>query len=159
MSFFRRKSPYDIDSSSLDRSRHNADGTRRKTVDEKVSKEGKKLTLLLIFNTLLAILIYFGCAGLGFWPIMLIYVGLAAVLLVAYVIYNRGFALRGVTPEMLPDSMSEDEKRAKLGEAAERQRASRWMMTIVLPLIIAVLFDVVYLYFLKDLIAILQEQL
>ena len=146
MSFFRRKGPYDIDSSSLDRSRHNADGTRRKTVDEKVSQEGKKLTLLLIFNTLLAILIYFGCAGLGFWPIMLIYVGLAAVLLVVYVIYNRGFAARGVTAEMLPDTMTPQQKQEYLDLARLRLKKSRWMLTLLIPILLTIALDMFYLF-------------
>ena len=112
----------------------------------------KKLTLLLILNTLLALLVYFGCVGLGFAPIFFIYVGLAAVLLVVYVIYNRGFVLKGATPEMLSDELSPVEKQAMLDEAALRLRDSRWLLTIIIPLVLTMLVDAIYLFFLEDLL-------
>ncbi|MBO5904451.1 MAG: hypothetical protein J6Q64_03645, partial [Clostridia bacterium] len=83
-----------------------------------VTREGKKLTLLLILNTLLAMVIYFGCVALEFIYMMYVYVGLSAVLFIIYMIYNRGFVLRGATPDMLPDTMSPVEKQAAFDEAA-----------------------------------------
>ena len=115
-----------------------------------VTREGKKLTLLLILNTLLAMVVYFGCVALEFIYMLYIYVGLAAVLFVIYMIYNRGFVLRGATPDMLPDTMSPVEKQAKFDEAARRQHASRWMLTVIIPLVICILIDMIWLFFLED---------
>ena len=117
-----------------------------------VTREGKKLTLLLILNTLLAMVIYFGCVALEFIYMMYVYVGLSAVLFIIYMIYNRGFVLRGATPDMLPDTMSPVEKQAAFDEAARRMRASRWMLTLIIPLVVCILIDMIWLFFLENLL-------
>jgi hypothetical protein len=158
MGLFRKKNSLEIDSSSLDRKapRRNADGTIRRRMAEPMSKEGKKLTYLLVLNTVLAVVVYFVTAQ--FFPYILpIYVGLSALMLLSYVIYNRGFALRGVTPEMLPDTIPLEEKKRRIAEAASRLHASRWVMTVVIPLIVSVLFDILYLNFGKALIEYLDS--
>ncbi len=132
MSFFRR-----------------GDGGRS---SEPLSREGKLLTLRLILNTLLAIVVYFGCVALEFIYMLYIYVGLAAVLFIIYMIYNRGFVMRGATPDMLPDTMSPVEKQAAFDEAARRMRASRWMLTVIIPLVVCILIDMIWLFLLEDLL-------
>lgn len=122
----------------------------RLTSGKGISPETKKLTLLLIFHTLLSFLVYFGCTELGFSPIFFIYVGLIAVLLVIYVVYNRGFVLKNATPQMLSDELSPTEKQAMLDEAARRLRDSRWLLTIIIPLVLTLLIDAIYLFFLED---------
>ena len=117
-----------------------------------VTREGKKLTLLIILNTLLAMVIYFGCVALEFIYMMYVYVGLSAVLFIIYMIYNRGFVLRGATPDMLPDTMSPVEKQAAFDEAARRMRASRWMLTLIIPLVVCILIDMIWLFFLENLL-------
>ena len=152
MSFFRRKGPYDIDPPGPSyRSSRNADGSKRGKANDQMTREGRKLTALLILNTLLAMLIYFGCVALELMFMIYLYLGLAAVLLIVYVVYNRGFALRDVTPDMLPDSLTLEQKQAKLDEAARRLRDSRWLLTVIVPLIITVMFDAIYLFLLRDL--------
>ena len=91
MSLFGKKSPYDVDN----------DGLQRKKTRKPITKEAKKTAMLLLMNTMLALLIYFGCIALGFSAIFFVFITLAAVLLLVYVIYNQGFVLRGATPEML----------------------------------------------------------
>jgi hypothetical protein len=124
----------------------------RKSSDRGVSREGKKLMLLLILNTLLSLLVYFGCVELGFSAIFFVYVGLAAVLLVVYVAYNRGFVLKGATPEMLSDELTPVQKQVMLDSAAARLHDSRWMLTVIIPLVLTLLLDAVYLFFLEDLL-------
>ena len=110
-------------------------------------------------NTLLALLIYFGCIALGFSAIFFVFVTLAAVLLLVYVIYNQGFVLRGATPEMLDESLPVEERQAMIDKAAARYHSSRWMMTVIIPLIVAVLADALYVYFLADLIQLIGDVL
>ncbi|MBR0443574.1 MAG: hypothetical protein IIX15_04465 [Clostridia bacterium] len=117
-----------------------------------VTPEAKKTVLLLILNTLVSFAVYFGCVELGFSPIFFVYVGLTAALLIVYVIYNRGFVLKGATPEMLSDELSPAEKQVMLDRAAARLRDSRWLLTIIIPLVLAMLVDAVYLFFLEDLL-------
>jgi divalent metal cation (Fe/Co/Zn/Cd) transporter len=124
-----------------------------------ITKEAKKTAMLLLMNTMLALLIYFGCIALGFSAIFFVFITLAAVLLLVYVIYNQGFVLRGATPEMLDESLPVEERQAMIDKAAARYSSSRWMMTVIIPLIVAVLADAIYIYFLADLIRLIGDVL
>ena len=77
--------------------------------------------------------------------------GIAAVLVVIYALYNRGFVYRNVTPDMLPDTMSYEQKTAVLDEAKQRMDKSRWMLTLILPFLVAFMLDALYLFVLSDL--------
>ncbi len=149
MSLFGKKSPYDVDN----------DGLQRKKTRKPITKEAKKTAMLLLMNTMLALLIYFGCIALGFSAIFFVFITLAAVLLLVYVIYNQGFVLRGATPEMLDESLPMEERQAMIDKAAARYSSSRWMMTVIIPLIVAVLADAIYIYFLADLIRLIGDVL
>jgi hypothetical protein len=149
MSLFGKKSPYDVDN----------DGLQRKKTRKPITKEAKKTAMLLLMNTMLALLIYFGCIALGFSAIFFVFITLAAVLLLVYVIYNQGFVLRGATPEMLDESLPVEERQAMIDKAAARYSSSRWMMTVIIPLIVAVLADAIYIYFLADLIRLIGDVL
>ena len=131
----------------------------RRSSGKGITPEAKKLTLLLVLNTLLAFAVYFGCVELGFSPIFFVYIGLIAVLLVVYVVYNRGFVLKGATPEMLSSELTEAQKQAMLDEAAARLRDSRWLLTLIIPLVLTLLVDAMYLFFLEDLLASLGIEL
>jgi hypothetical protein len=143
---FFKKSPYEVDN----------DGLTRKKERKPVTKEAKRTALLLLCNTTLGLAIYFGCIAAGLPWIMFVYAGLAAVLLIGYVIYNQGFVLRGVTPEMLDDQLPLEERESMIARAAARYEASRWIMTLIIPLVVAVLVDALYIYLLSDLIALLM---
>ncbi len=148
MSFFR-KSPYDIDH----------DGLNRRSKNKAASKRAQKTAILVLVNTLLAFVLYYGCIALMFNAIFFIYIGLAAVLLITYVVYNQGFALRGVTPEMLDETLPLEERQAMIDRAKARESSSRWMMTLILPLVVTVLVDAMYVYFLADALDLLKELL
>ena len=131
----------------------------RNSSDRRVTREGKRLMLLLILNTLWSFLVYFSGVELGFPAIFFVYVGLVAVLLLAYVIYNRGFVLKGATPEMLSDELTPVQKQVMLDSAAARLRDSRWMLTVIIPLVLTLLLDALYLFFLEDLLISLGVEL
>ncbi len=106
----------------------------------------KQLALLLLCNTALIVALYFVLASLGIWFIMPIYILAAAILGMIFIIYNRGFSAKGATPDQLPDSMSREEKRAYLDAAADRLERSKWMLTLLLPILVAIACDMIYLY-------------
>ena len=67
----------------------------------------------LLTNCVAMLIIYFVVAiRFQFGYIFHIYVALGIVLGLSYVIYNKGFSAKDVTPDMLPDAMSQDEKQA-----------------------------------------------
>lgn len=110
-------------------------------------KEKKKLMAYLLANSAILITLYFFLSEtLQFLYIAPIYLAVGAGLGIYYVIYNRGFVAKNATPDMLPDTMTLAEKQAFLQDAKERLRRSRWVLTILIPIVLAFLADVVYLY-------------
>ena len=73
--------------------------------------ESKKVMLYLLANTALLIALYYAIPALTRFSYMpQIYLMVGAVLGIYYVVYNRGFAGKGVTPDQLPDTMTLEEK-------------------------------------------------
>jgi hypothetical protein len=81
----------------------------------------------------------------------LFYYGAAAVLGVGYVAYNRFFMRKGMTPEMLPDTMTPVEKRQYLDAPAVWREKSKWMLFLLIPLILVIGADIVILFLLPTL--------
>jgi len=102
--------------------------------------------LLLLINSILFPTVYFLSASRGFDMILVVYTALAAVIAIAYFFYNRGFSGKGVTPEMLPDTMTEEEKNAFIEDSKRRMTRSRWVLTVLFPLILAIALDMIYLF-------------
>ena len=129
---------------------------RHKTVREAFARINKKHLVMLIVNCVVFIGLYrlFMNAAFEFTVqkvVVLTYMIGASVLILAYVIYNRGFSGRGVTAEMLPDTMTEKEKDDYIADTAEREKKSKWMMTFIVPLLLALLIDLLDMYVLKNL--------
>ena len=69
-----------------------------------------------------------------------------AALVLAYIIYNKGMYLKGVTEEMLPDEMSLEEKRALIDGAKRRLEKSKWMLVLIVGFIVTFAVEAVYLF-------------
>lgn len=108
--------------------------------------EKKALMWRLLLHCVIILAIYFILVALHFEYIFHIYVGVGAVLGLSFVIYNRGFAAKGITPEMLPDSMTPMEKQEYIEAAKLRLKKSRWMLTVLIPIILAIACDMFYLF-------------
>lgn len=109
--------------------------------------ESKKLMLYLLANTVLMMALYFAIPALTHFSYMpLIYLLAGAGLGIYYVIYNRGFAGKGATPDQLPDTMTLVEKQKFIDDSRERMKKSRWVLTVLLPIILTFLADMIYLF-------------
>ena len=128
-------------------------GLPRRVLGEEELAEKKRLMLMLIANTVLILTLYFVLNQLEFWPIFFIYMGVAAVLVLVYAIYNRGFVYKGATPEMLSDTIPYEERVRIIEEAAARMKKTRWMLTFIIPFLLAFMLDALYLFLLGDLLA------
>ena len=103
--------------------------------------------LLLLTNTTVLMVLYFWLpAKFNFFYLPMIYLGVGAALILYYVIYNRGFTAKNATPDMLPDTMTAEEKQAYLAEAKERLEKSKWVLTILIPIILVFAVDMIYLF-------------
>ncbi len=117
------------------------------------TKQQKLLFGLVIGCSIVSTLLYFGIValsehmeslrtaqimGIG---IMVLYAALGAGFLMAYIIYNRAFTRDNITPEMLPDTMSEHEKVAFIQSGVERKRKSKWMIVVLFALFVPLAID------------------
>ncbi len=102
--------------------------------------EAKRNIYLLLINSVLFVALYFAVAS-RFPYILILYFAAAVVFAFTYVIYNKGFSGRGVTPEMLPDTMSPEEKQKFIDDSRRRMQKSGWMLTILFPLLLALMLD------------------
>ena len=105
----------------------------------------RKLLLILLLNTIVLATVYFAVAQY-FAYIPIVYLALSGVIAFGYILYNRGFSRRRVTPEQLPDRMTAEEKNEWIEDGNRRMRKSRWVLTILLPLLLTFLMDLLYLF-------------
>ena len=106
-----------------------------------------KLALIVVINTIIIFGFYRLMLNFYYFEIVMgVYLALTAIFVFAYVIYNRGFAGKGVTAEMLPDTMSYVEKCAFIEDAKARLHRSRWMLTLIFPIILAIAIDMMILF-------------
>ena len=80
-----------------------------------------------------------------------IYAVIATVSILGYVIYNRGFSRKGITRDMLPSTMSEDEKTKFIEDAKRRSDRSRWLLIIAFAFIFTFAFDAFDLFVIEGL--------
>ena len=108
----------------------------------------KKTALLLLCCTVVLTGAYFALVGIGAWFITPIYLGLATVIGLVFICYNRGFYAAKAKPEELPSNMTQEQKLAFIREGKERLDRSRWVIAILFSLIFALACDMIYLYIL-----------
>lgn len=77
---------------------------------------------------------------------MVVYFALLLGFALAYLIYNRFFYRHGITKEQLSDEWSDEEKEAFLADAALRMQKSKWMLTVIIPLLFTFLIDSLQLF-------------
>ncbi len=108
--------------------------------------ENKWLALLLVGNSILFSVAYFALAP--YFPIYIVYLAVGAVMAFIFVIYNRGFVGKDLKPEQMNDAMSLEEKQKFIDDCAARLHRSRWMITVIFPIILAFCLDMMYLFLL-----------
>ena len=103
------------------------------------------LGLIALAMTLLAVYRFF--LTTPHFPIVLtVYMVVFTVLILVYVIYNRGFSRRNLTKEMLNDTWSDEEKEAFLENGRQRMRRSKWMLLLILAIGFTFAFDMIELF-------------
>ena len=119
-------------------------------------KKNKKYIFPLILNTILFFALYSILVRLG-EKIMTItlwtYFALTLIFSVVYIVYNRGFSRMNVTPEMLPASMSREDKEAFIHDGKVRLEKSKWMLLIIFPLLMTFILDVLGIFILEPMMS------
>lgn len=103
--------------------------------------------ILLVLVTLAVFLFYRVMMNFPHFEIVLIaYMMLSVAFVVAYLIYNRGMTRRGVTPEMLPEDWSDEQKTEFIEDGIRRQKKSRWMIFPIFALLFTFAIDAMELF-------------
>lgn len=109
-----------------------------------------RLLLTLVCNTVIVFSVYRIAIQTTLFPYVLgLYLTAAAVMTIVFVVYNRGFSRRGVAAEMLPDTMSAEEKCEFLADGERRMKKSKWMLTVLFPLLFTFSYDIIELFVLE----------
>jgi hypothetical protein len=115
-------------------------------------QKNKKYMLALVVNTVVIASVYmYTVKQPYFMAVLWTYLALTVGFSSAYIIYNRAFSRKGVTPEMLPDTMTELEKSEWIADGERRMEKSKWMLTVIFPLIMTFCLDLFILYVLEPL--------
>ena len=105
---------------------------------------------LIAFNSIILTVVYFGFVQMAIpilSPIVMIGFWVAfAVALIVFVVYNRGFTQRGITIDMLPDSWSEEKKTAYIDGIAKRQKTSKVMLMVLIPLGVPIMLEAIIFF-------------
>lgn len=117
----------------------------KKAVDKRTLRANLLRLLVLIAVTLATYIVYNVFVEIYFYPIMISYMGITAVSVLAYVIYNRGFSRKGITAEMLPDTMSDEEKNNFINDAEIRLKKSRPLLIVAFAFSFTLIIDVLKL--------------
>lgn len=124
---------------------------RQSTPPEREVVNGKKpfnwrLLLTLVGNTAVIFAVYRIAIGFEWFPVVLgVYLAATAGLAIGYTVYNRGFSRRGITADMLPDTMSAEQKCEFIADGERRAQRSKWMLTLLIPLILTFTYDLLEL--------------
>lgn len=114
---------------------------------KEVTAETKRVLIFLLINSVIMIFLYFWLpTQWHFEYLPAIYLVVGVIFALYYVIYNRGFVFKNATPEMLPSHLSMIEKQRLIEDAKLREKKSRWTLTLVVPILLTFLADMVYLF-------------
>jgi hypothetical protein len=122
--------------------------TPKNSLPSKFKKFNWKLLLILAVNTVVILGFYLLATNFSFFMYVLAaYMILTAGFSIAFVVYNRGFSRRGVTLDMLPDTMTPEEKTEFIADGERRLKKSKWMLTVILPFLFTFAYELINLYF------------
>ena len=105
-----------------------------------------RLAALIVVTALVFSVYRFLITKYYFEYVLIAYTCIFAATTLAYVIYNRGFSRRSVTPEMLPDSMTQKEKEEFIEDGNRRIRNSRPLFVIVFAFAFTFAYDIIELF-------------
>ena len=84
--------------------------------------------------------------------VMWIYYAALLILLVAFLILNRGLSRAPFTPEQLPDDWSDEKKAAFVARDVRNKAIARRLLVFLLPLLFNFVIETAYLFYLDPLV-------
>ena len=115
----------------------------------------------LLLLSLLAIVIFRTVKEISLGAYVVIIALYSLITLVAALLYiscNKGLVGTKVTPDLLPESWSEEEKSVFMADYRERKEKSKKLLVILLPMIATFFFEAIDIYFLQGILATLMNK-
>ena len=114
------------------------------------SPEAKKKAVTLILSSLASLFIYYGLTSINIpelqMGVMITYMAAFGIFLSVYIAYNRAFTRKGITVEMLPDTMTREQKEEYISDGERRLEKSEWMLMVIIPLLVTFVAEAMYLF-------------
>ncbi len=112
-----------------------------------VNKEKLKYIIATVMLSLIAVVAYYISMPYRFFPIVMWgYMAVLAVLVLVYIIYNRGFSRKGVTEDMLPDSWDIEKKREFVENGKKRVERSKWLLSVIIAFVATFFIEAIQLF-------------
>ena len=114
---------------------------------KKLATKKNFITLLELLGTIAVVFVtYRVLMNFRFFDIVLIiYMVLAAICVFTYVIYNRGMSRVNVTPEMLPDDWSDEQKQEFIDDGKRRLQRSKPLLMLTFAFVFTFCVDIIEL--------------
>lgn len=113
----------------------------------KISKKTVvRFVLIIALSIVLSVIYRYFMETRFFAVVFWCYAALTAAFALGYVIYNRGMSRKGVTRDMLPDTMSEDEKTEFIADGERRLERSKWMLCFIFAFVVVYAIDIFDLF-------------
>ena len=116
-----------------------------------------KYALVLIANFIVLFVLYLIFVRLSATVTFTVYSVLFAGFSFTYVIYNRGFSRNKVTLDMLPDEWPPEKKTDFIEDAKRRLERSKWMLTVIMPLIGIYAYELIDIFVVPTVVKFLQS--
>ena len=119
-----------------------------------LTPEKKKLILSIVACSVLTCIVYFGaCYGINHPALIFVPMAVSigfwvsfAVLVLIFIIYNRAFTRKKLTVDMLPREWTREQKESYIQDGKDRFEKSKWMLSIIIPLLVPIALDALYLF-------------
>ena len=114
---------------------------------KKLATKKNFITLLELLGTIAVVFVtYRVLMNFRFFDVVLIiYMVLAAICVFTYVIYNRGMSRVNVTPEMLPDDWSDEQKQEFIDDGKRRLQRSKPLLMLTFAFAFTFCVDIIEL--------------
>ena len=116
--------------------------------DSEKSRDTARKLLTLLVACVLSSAVYFWAASVEtLWKAAIIgFLVAASVVFIVYFAVNRGMTELNITPDMISDTLTPDEKTALIENAKERKKKTQWMLFLFIALITPVMIDLMRLF-------------
>lgn len=121
-----------------------ASGRSKRRLGDVIGSHWKLALLMFGILAVLGFLYYFLLSRYIFWVTPALYIS-AAVLFLLFYFVNRGFSSKPVTPDMLPDDWTQEQKRSFCEDDVNRKHFARKIMILLVPVLMLAAFDILYL--------------